>query len=36
MGWANIKNRVEFLKGKLNISSLQGKGTSVTVELAVA
>lgn len=35
MGWANIINRVEYLKGKLNIHSEPGRGTGVTIELTV-
>jgi len=33
IGWVNIKNRVEFLKGKLDITSKEGEGTSVHIEL---
>ena len=33
MGWSNIQNRVDFLKGKMDISSEQGKGTSVLIEI---
>lgn len=33
MGWSNIQNRVEFLKGKIDVHSKAGKGTSVTVEI---
>jgi len=33
IGWKNIQNRVEFLKGKLNITSKAGEGTSVLIEL---
>ena len=33
IGWSNIINRVEFLKGKLDIDSQPGKGTSVHIEL---
>ena len=33
MGWSNIQNRVEFLKGKIDVHSKVGKGTSVTVEI---
>ena len=33
IGWNNIKNRVEFLKGKIDINSAAGKGTSVLIEL---
>lgn len=35
MGWANIQNRVEFLKGKLDVNSQKGKGVSVLIELPV-
>lgn len=35
IGWSNIINRVEFLKGKLDIDSQQGKGTSVHIEFEV-
>jgi signal transduction histidine kinase len=33
IGWVNIQNRVEFLKGKLDINSKEGEGTSVHIEL---
>jgi two-component system, NarL family, sensor kinase len=33
MGWENIRHRVDFLKGKLDVNSQAGKGTSVLVEL---
>lgn len=33
MGWSNIQNRVDFLKGKIDLSSEQGKGTSVLIEI---
>ena len=33
IGWDNIKHRIEFLKGKLDINSGTGKGTSVHIEL---
>lgn len=33
IGWSNIQNRVEFLKGKIDIKSLPGKGTSVLIEI---
>lgn len=33
IGWDNIQNRVEFLKGRLDIDSQPGKGTSVHIEL---
>jgi len=35
IGWVNIQNRVEFLKGKFNITSTKGEGTSVLVEINV-
>lgn len=35
MGWKNIQNRVEFLKGKVDIQSSQGKGTSVMIEINI-
>ena len=33
IGWVNIQNRVEFLKGNLDIQSAPGKGTSVHIEI---
>jgi signal transduction histidine kinase len=33
IGWVNIQNRVDFLKGKLDIRSKEGEGTSVHIEL---
>jgi signal transduction histidine kinase len=33
IGWSNIQNRVEFLKGKLDVSAQPGKGTSVLIEV---
>ncbi len=33
IGWDNIQNRVEFLKGRLDVDSQPGKGTSVHIEL---
>ncbi len=35
IGWLNIQNRVEFLKGKWDVESEPGKGTSVHIELSV-
>jgi two-component system NarL family sensor kinase len=32
IGWTNIQHRVEFLKGKVDVHSEQGKGTSVYIE----
>ena len=33
IGWDNIQHRVEFLKGKLDVDSKPGKGTSVHIEM---
>lgn len=33
MGWMNIRNRIDFLKGKLDIHSAPGGGTSVLLEI---
>ncbi|MBK8611596.1 MAG: sensor histidine kinase [Chitinophagaceae bacterium] len=33
MGWHNIKSRIEFLKGRLDIQAEEEKGTSVHIEL---
>lgn len=33
IGWDNIRNRVDFLKGRLDVDSQPGKGTSVHIEL---
>jgi signal transduction histidine kinase/tetratricopeptide (TPR) repeat protein len=35
IGWSNIENRVEFLKGTLDVRSEKEKGTSVHIELKV-
>jgi len=35
MGWSNIQHRVDFLKGKLDVDSRSGKGTSVHIELTI-
>ncbi len=35
MGWSNIQHRVDFLKGKLDVDSQSGKGTSVHIELDI-
>ncbi len=35
IGWINIQNRVDFLKGKLDMRSKIGEGTSVQIELNV-
>ena len=33
MGWSNIQSRIEYLKGKTDVQSEPGKGTSVHIEL---
>ena len=35
IGWSNIRNRVDFLKGKIDVDSAQGKGTSVLIEIGL-
>ena len=35
IGWSNIQNRVEFLKGNLDVQSSKEKGTSVFIELSI-
>lgn len=35
MGWHNVMKRVDFLKGTLDVTSKEGKGTSVHIELNV-
>ena len=35
IGWSSIQNRVEFLKGKLDVDSQTDKGTSVHIEINV-
>lgn len=35
IGWSNIQNRVEFVKGKLDVQSAEDKGTSVHIEINV-
>lgn len=34
IGWCNIQSRIEFLKGKWDVHSQPGLGTSVNIELA--
>ncbi len=36
IGWANIKSRVEFLKGKIDVLSEKNKGTSVHIEIDIS
>lgn len=33
MGWLSIRNRIEFLKGKIDLQSAPGKGTSILIEI---
>lgn len=33
IGWSNIQSRVEYLKGKMDVQSAPGKGTSVHIEI---
>ncbi|MDZ7615319.1 MAG: ATP-binding protein [Flavobacteriaceae bacterium] len=35
IGWVSIQNRIDFLKGKLDITSKQGEGTSVHIEIFI-
>lgn len=35
IGWSNIQNRVEFLKGTLDVQSEKDRGTSVHIEMNV-
>jgi two-component system NarL family sensor kinase len=35
VGWANIRSRVEYLKGQLDIHSESGKGTLVNIEFNI-
>lgn len=35
MGWLNIRNRVEFLKGRIDLQSAPSKGTSVMIEITI-
>lgn len=35
IGWINIRNRVDFLKGKIDVESVTGKGTSVLMEISL-
>jgi len=36
MGWQNIQSRVDFLKGRLDVQSSPGNGTSVMIEISIA
>ncbi|MGN6438611.1 MAG: tetratricopeptide repeat protein [Agriterribacter sp.] len=35
IGWSNIQSRIDFLKGRLDIKSIPGKGTSVLIEFNI-
>jgi signal transduction histidine kinase len=35
IGWSNVQNRVEFLKGNLDVNSSPGNGTSVHIEIEI-
>jgi len=35
LGWGNIRSRVDFLKGKLDVKSDQKHGTSVHIDITV-
>lgn len=35
MGWSNIQSRIDYLKGKLDVQSAPGKGTSVLIEMTI-
>lgn len=35
IGWSNIQNRVEFLKGNIDVRSEKDKGTSVHIEMNI-
>ncbi len=36
IGWSNIRNRVDFLNGKIDVHSTPEMGTSVLIEIALA
>src|SRR5690606_7037461 len=36
IGWSNVQNRVEFLKGKIDLNSMPQKGTSVLIEIPLS
>jgi len=35
MGWSNIQNRVDFLKGRWDLQTAPGEGTSVLIEINI-
>ncbi|MEQ1586038.1 MAG: sensor histidine kinase [Cyclobacteriaceae bacterium] len=36
IGWANIRSRVDYLKGKLDVQSSRGQGTSIHITIPVS
>lgn len=36
IGWRNIQNRVQLIKGKIDLNSALGKGTSVLIEIPIS
>lgn len=36
MGWRNVQNRIEFLKGKIDLNSAPHKGTSILMEIPLS
>jgi signal transduction histidine kinase len=32
-GWTNIRSRVDYLKGSMDINSEPGKGTTITIDV---
>lgn len=36
IGWSNTQNRVDFLKGKIDLNSEPGKGTSILIEIPLS
>lgn len=35
IGWSNIQNRIEFLKGKIDVNSGRDNGTSIMIEIGI-
>ena len=33
IGWSNIRNRIDFLNGKIDVNAQPGKGTSILIEI---
>ncbi len=36
IGWSNVQNRIDFLKGKIDLNSAPHKGTSVLIEIPLS